>query len=183
MRPEQETAFADIVPPSFRQHEFQLEIQQMRQKREILVHQLFLQIQRLGRDQHRLLHRQRRIDGRDQVGETLSDSGRRLDAEIPSALKCRRDFVRHDGLLRSGFIRMTAEVARVFQRAVLREEGGGLFQTVRTGGPELLLRVQFHLHPGEIQRVRSGILLLCVRLFTLFGKAGRCNHRVLDSLS
>ena len=168
----QKTPFADIVAASLRKHEFEIEVQQFCEKRKILVDQLLLQIERFGRDENRLLHGERGVNCGNQIGETLADSGRSLDAEIASFFKRGGDFVRHDGLLRTRLVGASADFRQFLQWTVVGEESDRLLQTFGRRRSEigfLELDVDFR----EVQRVEPGTVFLC--LFSV-GRCGRGDH-------
>lgn len=96
---------AQIVVPSLGERGLEFDAGQLPEQRDVLVDQLFLQIDRLGRNQRRPRREAGTVDERNQISEALADPGRRLDAEVVAAAQRVGDRPGHLKLLRPEFIR------------------------------------------------------------------------------
>jgi hypothetical protein len=75
------------------------------QERNVLADELLLQADRVrGNDDPAFLVRQRRLNGRDEIGEALADAGAGLDHQVPPLGDRQGDGVGHGKLLRPGLV-------------------------------------------------------------------------------
>jgi hypothetical protein len=74
---------AQIIPAPFPKHDLEFHRQNLLQDRNVLVHELLLQIDRVSRNDRLLLHFDRPKNGRNQIGERFSDPRSRLHHQMP----------------------------------------------------------------------------------------------------
>jgi hypothetical protein len=104
-----ETAFAQVVAASLGDREREIDVEELLEQGQVLLRELFLEIDRLGGDEHGLVHRLRVVDGRDEIGETLPDARGGLHAQIAAVLERLGDGARHLRLLFAGLVWAAAE--------------------------------------------------------------------------
>ena len=109
-------ARANVILPAFHQRRLELDRQDFLQDRDVLLDQLFLQIDRVRRDDRFLLLLDREKRRGHEVSERFADAGAGFDHEMPLLLERARDRGRHLLLLRAKF-----EIARLREQPVLRE--------------------------------------------------------------
>ena len=95
---------ADVVRPALDQHGGEFQARDRAEERDVLLEQLLLKRDRVGRDDDLFLELDRRLDCRDQVGEALAHAGPRLDHQVAGPLDRARDPLGHLDLLGAVFV-------------------------------------------------------------------------------
>ncbi len=95
---------ADVVRPALDQHGGEFQARDRAEERDVLLEQLLLKCDRVGRDDDLFLVLDRRLDRRDQVGEALAHAGSRLDHQVAGPLDRARDPLGHLDLLGAMFV-------------------------------------------------------------------------------
>ena len=97
-------ALADVIGPALGQHYRKLIRQDGLEKGDVLVGNLFLEIDGIGGDDDRLFGGQGLVDSRDEVGECLADAGAGFDNQVLVFIYGLADALEHGHLLGPVFV-------------------------------------------------------------------------------
>lgn len=95
---------AEVIVATLGQARPKRDRQHLQQKRDILVDELLLEGDGIGADDHFLFGLAGKVDCGDQIGETLADSGSRLDGQMMGISKGLLDGQSHLNLLRTRLV-------------------------------------------------------------------------------
>ena len=122
-------ARAKIILPAFHERGLELDRQDFFDDRNVLVQELLLQVDRVGRDDRFLLLLVREQHRRHEIGERLADAGAGFDHEVALLLERLRDRGRHRLLLRP-----ILEVAGLREQTVLAKNRPHPLDKIATEG-------------------------------------------------